>query len=243
MHARRLSGPSETALKWRGVTLDRFDGVGWRKSDRRRSPLRPSPENVFEVSEINGDGNEVEYEVLLEPLATTALFGPHQLREVSGRVQGLERDSDNSVFMRFQSLRRVQYTVRSEVARARVAAFRSHDVRRADSAQFQRYLQLPLNLAPQMAALASRIVDGATDPGEMAEKMETYLRNNYQYTLNLNWAPGNQPISTFLFQEKSGHCEYFASSMAILLRTVGVPTRIVNGFLMGEYNQIGRAHV
>jgi protein-glutamine gamma-glutamyltransferase len=61
--------------------------------------------------------------------------------------------------------------------------------------------------------------------------------------LDLTWRPGLQPISTFLFGAKSGHCEYFASAMALLLRAAGVPTRLVNGFLMGEYNPVGQDYI
>jgi protein-glutamine gamma-glutamyltransferase len=69
------------------------------------------------------------------------------------------------------------------------------------------------------------------------------LKRNYKYTLNLTWTPGAQPISTFLFDSKSGHCVYFASAMAILLRSAGIPTRLVNGFLMGEYNPVGGDYI
>jgi len=55
--------------------------------------------------------------------------------------------------------------------------------------------------------------------------------------------PGDQPIATVLFNARTGHCEYFASSMAILLRAAGVPTRLVNGFLTGEYNPIGDDYI
>src|SRR5262249_38312627 len=55
--------------------------------------------------------------------------------------------------------------------------------------------------------------------------------------------PGSQPVSTFLFETKSGHCEYFASAMALLLRASGIPTRMVNGFLMGEYNPVGDDYI
>src|SRR5207302_4337115 len=68
-------------------------------------------------------------------------------------------------------------------------------------------------------------------------------KREYKYTLELTWDPGDQPISTFLFSAKAGHCEYFASSMAILLRAAGIPTRIVNGFLMGEYNPVGDDYI
>src|SRR6185436_13828106 len=76
-----------------------------------------------------------------------------------------------------------------------------------------------------------------------AVRVEGYLRGKFEYTLSLTWDPGKQPLSTFLFQQKKGHCEYFASAMAVLLRSVDVPTRLVNGFLMGEYNPIGDAYI
>jgi hypothetical protein len=75
--------------------------------------------------------------------------------------------------------------------------------------------------------------------GEKASLIEAYLRKNYKYTLNLTWNPGPQPLNTFLFDAKNGHCEYFASAMAILARAAGIPTRLVNGFLTGEYNPVG----
>jgi hypothetical protein len=73
--------------------------------------------------------------------------------------------------------------------------------------------------------------------------VEAFLRRNYQYTLSLTWDPGDQPLSAFLFEARSGHCEYFASAMAVLLRAAGVPTRLVNGFLMGEYNPVGDVYI
>ena len=47
------------------------------------------------------------------------------------------------------------------------------------------------------------------------------------------------PVETFLFQKREGHCEYFASALALLLRLEGVPARVVNGFMGGEYNKVG----
>jgi hypothetical protein len=78
---------------------------------------------------------------------------------------------------------------------------------------------------------------------EKASLVEAHLKRNYRYTLDLTWKAGNQPVTTFLFEAKAGHCEYFASAMAILLRSAGIPTRIVNGFLMGEYNPVGDDYI
>jgi hypothetical protein len=102
-----------------------------------------------------------------------------------------------------------------------------------------RYLQLPENLDPRVRELAADIVGGAVGAMDKAARVESHLKANYAYSLQLDWEPGPQPVSTFLLSAKRGHCEYFASSMAVLLRASGVPTRLVNGFLMGEYNAIG----
>src|ERR1700730_989963 len=73
--------------------------------------------------------------------------------------------------------------------------------------------------------------------------MESYLRSRYGYTLDLKGKPGNDPLAHFLFETRAGHCEYFASSMTVMLRTLGIPAREVNGFLPGEYNDLVRDYV
>ncbi|HLQ76171.1 MAG TPA: transglutaminase-like domain-containing protein, partial [Terriglobia bacterium] len=107
----------------------------------------------------------------------------------------------------------------------------------------RRYLQLPANLDPRVTALARDITTGGSTPADKASRIEAYLRKNYKYTLNLTWAPGIEPLNTFLFDAKNGHCEYFASAMAILSRAAGIPTRLVNGFQMGEFNPVGSDYI
>jgi len=106
-----------------------------------------------------------------------------------------------------------------------------------------RYLQLPEDLDPRIVQLAKDITAKGKSTFEKASLVEGYLKRFYAYSLNLTWDPGPQPLATFLFKAKAGHCEYFASSMAILLRAAGVPTRLINGFLMGEYNPVGDDYI
>src|SRR5262249_36808620 len=106
-----------------------------------------------------------------------------------------------------------------------------------------RYLQLPGNLDPRVTQLSNQITAKGTSPLQKASLLEAYLKRNYRYTLSPTWTPGDQPLSKFLFEAKTGHCEYFSSSMAILLRTAGIPTRLINGFLMGEYNPVGEDYI
>src|SRR5439155_3628022 len=240
---RQISGTPFAVLKWRGIALDRFDGRNWAKTARRRFPLRMTADGEYSIPRITHVEEADRYEIFLEPLATTTLFGPHQVRALSGALQGVEYDDDDSVYLRLPMAQRIQYEVVSDIPdRARMFADSSTEDRIPDDLP-ARYLQLPRDIDPQIEQLAKQITANGKSIIEKASLVEGYLKRNYRYTLTLSWAPGPQPLSTFLFQAKAGHCEYFASSMAILLRAAGIPTRLVNGFLMGEYNPVGSDYI
>jgi len=242
MHVRQISGPPFAAVKWRGIALNHFDGRSWLKTNRRRSLLRPQLSGEYSIRPVVDPSAASRYQILLEPLSTNTLFGPYQVLEVSGRMQDVEYDSDDSIYLRFPPAQRIQYQVVSEIPNYRMPAASSSEGSIPDTIQ-ARFLQLPHDIDPRIAQLARQITANGKSTFERASLVEGYLKRNYQYTLNLTWAPGPQPLSTFLFEAKKGHCEYFASSMAILLRAIGIPTRLVNGFLLGEYNPVGGDYI
>jgi transglutaminase-like putative cysteine protease len=245
MHARQLAGTPFSVLKWRGIALDRFDGSNWSKTDRKRRQVVPSPDGDYRLRPVTQARDSVRYEILLEPLATNTLFGPHQVRSVSGRLNGIgvETDGADSIYMRVSTPRRVKYEVLSELANRAGMVGESRKEGTIPPDIGARYLQLPDEFDPRITQLARQITDKGDSTIEKASMVEYHLKRNYAYTLELNWTPGPQPVATFLFEAKSGHCEYFASSMAVLLRAAGIPTRIVNGFLMGEYNAVGGDYI
>jgi len=98
---------------------------------------------------------------------------------------------------------------------------------------------IPENLDPRIKALALEIVGDETDALARATLIGDYLRTEYAYTRVPRDAGETLPLSAFLFERKTGHCEYFASAQAILLRTLAVPTRLVNGFAGGEVDPVG----
>jgi len=73
--------------------------------------------------------------------------------------------------------------------------------------------------------------------------IEIYLRTRFGYTLQLPRVLPHDPLANFLFERKQGHCEYFASAMAVMLRTLRIPSRVVNGFQTGEYNDLTSQYV
>ncbi|HEX6201973.1 MAG TPA: DUF3488 and transglutaminase-like domain-containing protein, partial [Thermoanaerobaculia bacterium] len=93
-------------------------------------------------------------------------------------------------------------------------------------------------VSPRMISLAATV--GGTGPAaERAERLERYLIDNYEYTLDLVGRPGDEAIEAFLFEDRRGHCEYFASSLVLLLRSQGIHARLVTGFLGAERNALG----
>jgi hypothetical protein len=88
-------------------------------------------------------------------------------------------------------------------------------------------------LAPEVQELAVGITEGLLTPEDKARAVEAHLRTEYSYSLSGMGRIGPDPMSWFLLRSKSGHCEYFAGAMVVLLQSVGVPARMVGGYSGG----------
>jgi transglutaminase-like putative cysteine protease len=101
------------------------------------------------------------------------------------------------------------------------------------------YLTVPLSTSERVTALARSLTkDHPTTAGKV-QAITEWLRQTHTYTTNLRRNPQvADPLEDFLFHQTAGHCEYFASATAILLRLAGVPSRVVYGFLGGEWNDL-----
>jgi hypothetical protein len=103
-----------------------------------------------------------------------------------------------------------------------------------------RYLALPPRLSGRARDLARRWVGTETDPYRQAKAIETRLRDDYSYDLDSPSGAAEDPLDHFLFVSRRGHCEFYSTAMAILLRTLDVPTRNATGFIGGTYNSFGK---
>ncbi|MBS7657522.1 hypothetical protein KEJ33_06335, partial [Candidatus Bathyarchaeota archaeon] len=98
------------------------------------------------------------------------------------------------------------------------------------------YLQLPDNITNRTKELAYSITQGIETPYQKICALESYLRQNYEYDIDYNRAPdGWEPIDWFLFEEKKGVCTQFNTALAILARSVGIPCRVVVGYLIDAH--------
>jgi hypothetical protein len=102
-----------------------------------------------------------------------------------------------------------------------------------------RYVSLPPGLPQRVRTLAADWTQGATTPLDQARAIERHLRTDYTYDLDSPAGAARNPLDDFLFDTRRGHCQFYSTAMAVLLRTQGIPTRNVTGFIGGTYNRFG----
>ena len=221
--------------KWRGVTLDYFDGKSWSKRIRGNTNEFPYAKQ-FQIRETPPKMQLIEYQVLLEPASTNYLFTLDRIAWLSGNLYPVRFDPvDDSITAGYRVNRRLNYQAVS--MQAAIAAPPEPIESKAKKAQ-SGYLQLPA-LDGRIPRLARDITAHATTTEEKAAQIESYLQRNYSYSLDADLVESPQPLSRFLFENRKGHCEYFSTAMVILLRTLGIPARVVNGLRGGDYNTVG----
>ncbi len=91
--------------------------------------------------------------------------------------------------------------------------------------------------------LAHSLTQSIRRPYEKIRTIEQYLKENYRYSLEVEASAKEAPIDDFLFTQKKGYCEQYATAMVLLLRAVGIPARLVTGFLAGEWNPYGQYYI
>ncbi len=259
MRVRVDGGPARMQnVRWRGIALTTFDGKRWFTEAHEPIAITPNPDGWYTFGMVppplRQNSRALRYTVLLEPMASDALFVATQADRVRGRFsaeagptgQSLRRsylvvDKTGSLFNPFHNFTNQRYEGISYAPAAPPQLLRAAS---ADYPEIIRetYLQLP-RLDPRIPPLARQVTARAATPYDKAAAIETYLRRTYGYTLDLSGPPPEDPLAHFLFERRAGHCEYFATAMTVMLRSLGVPARYVNGFLPGEYNDVGGDYI
>ena len=238
-------------LHWRGVSLANFDGHAW-TNPRDASSLPRRPDTSFALP---SDGRAprsyataslqreklIHYKVLMEPIGTNVFFVAPWAFSLRGDYRLIAGDSGGAVYDYDFQHAITRYEATSDIATPTApqlrAAGRNYPAKIAGV-----YLRLP-GIDPRVPKLASQITNSAKTDYDRAIVLENFLRTRFGYTLQLPQEEANDPIANFLFERKQGHCEYFASSMAVMLRTLGIPSRVVNGFRSSEFNDITGSYV
>jgi hypothetical protein len=254
-----------TDLKWRGVALAHFDGKVWSNPGLRMEPFTSNSRSDPEVrltgmgrynltrAQINArnlptDAGDVHalrplsYKVLMEPIGTNVLFMAPVPIGVQGRMMLIGVDDSGAVYNHDRSRMTESYSASSLWGQPSAERL-ERPAGKAPNDITIIYLQLPPRVDRRVEELAQQITVGAGSDFEKASAIELYLRTRYGYSLQMATTPPPDPLAYFLFERKEGHCEYFASAMAVMLRTLGIPARMVNGFRGGEYNDLTGSYI
>jgi len=208
-----------------GMRYTTFSGRQWLvAAGRPESVYASSGIDSFVMSEQQPDTLTTVY---LEPTGTDVVFGLEHMTGLRGQFQYLRRDAEGNLFTDAPYYKTIRYDV-SSLDRDTVPVD-SLVARR--QALLDRYLQVP-ELSQAFREVAARVVRGLT-VRDKAGATRDYLLANYDYSLD----PTATSVEDFVVNRRTGYCEHFATSMALLLRAEGVYARLVSGFVATEWNK------
>lgn len=229
-------------LKWRGVALDEFTGRSWKKSaEARRVEQKFVERGFFRLGTTEALQRLTTQTVFLEPIDSAVLFAAPRALAIQGDFPFIRVDREGSIQSRPHDLDRILYKVISDTTAPPPEKLRRDFM--PTLATHIRYLQRPESLDPRIEAYTNAVIANANarNSYDQAKAIESHLRRDFGYTLEMK-ASGPDPLADFLFNVRAGHCEYFSTAMAIMLRTQNIPARVINGFLPGEYNEAAAAY-
>jgi len=223
---------------WRGVNLDYYDGKTW------YSTMSPAWQSL----NLHGQGAHlftvpapremIVQDIYMESFNSPVIFTYGIPLEIEGTFQKIQMDQGYSLKTLDKHTGPRRYTVIADIGNPKTNYPHPLHVN-SRNIYPNRFLQLP-KISSRTRKLAQSLVDNTEPEIIKARKILKYLKNNYGYSLDMKRKTHESALDEFLFVRKEGHCEYFASAMAVLLRLNGIPSRIINGFSGTEWNDLGQ---
>ncbi len=232
--------PAAPVHYWRGLAFETYTGRGWQNSESALSD-RSANEAVMPVATVGFITITQSVEILV-PRADV-LYATNQPYTVSlgYRVQAAGSDDFTALTLRDPPLGNIAYSVLSHVPNLGEEDLRSAPVT-YPAWVTRRYLQLPSSLPQRVTDLSRQLTAKASTPYDKAIAIQTYLRT-LPYDPKILLPAGDfDAVDYFLFLQK-GYCDYFGTTMAVMLRAAGVPARIARGYLPGEYDWTDHKYV
>lgn len=253
-----VEAPPGRRYYWRSRVFDTYEGGRWLPAADTRLTDPQSPLNVVHEAYVEGAREPVQQVFTIGLRASRLIYAAPQvssvdlptrtdLRYIGGDGQFLNpetRDGSpaamNISVVRPASVldRGESYAAVSLMSSASASQLRQAPVSYPPWVQ-SLYLYVSPSVTPRTQDLARLIVQeaGATNPYDQAKAVETWLRQNIRYNEAIPQPPRSQdPVDWFLFDLGEGYCNYYASAMITMLRSLGIPARMAAGFAQGTWN-------
>jgi len=231
-------------MYFRGAAFDRYTGRAWVNTLAAHKTLPRADDGVFSVSlneQANDHGQRIVQDVLIEALDTSVLFGLPFVKEFRANVQSVQGDGQGGYSVPYPPPTRFRYTAVSVPTRLTLADEKAVALE-YPPAVLESFVRLS-SVNARIADLANSVTRNAGTVYEKVVAVERHLLSSYRYSLEIEKAPTGTPLEDFLFVRKTGYCEHYATAMVVMLRTLGIPARLVTGFLTGEWNNFGRYYI
>ncbi len=238
MHVRMFTPDPPGALMWRGAALSDFDGRRWANVNPRKTrvPMSNGQADLGDHPRVRG--LRLNYAVAFDSAESNTLFFAGLPERVDLRETRLMETEDGDYSVTGRIVPGFRYEAYTLLPAPPIAAPPRVPPPILPLSERERFMQLPAALDQRIPALARSLAGGAGSDLAKAQAIEARLRRDYGYTLKLPDSEIADPLANFLFTRKKGHCEYFASAMAVMLRTLGIPSRLATGFHGGEFNSL-----
>jgi transglutaminase-like putative cysteine protease len=228
---------------WRVRTYDRFQDNQWQSTATLTETFKPDQASLPMVDNL-GLSNEF---IFRSPRANLAVLvtPAHPIWVSRPAVLSYTTVSENEIDpLMFQTIAPIQageqYIVHANIYNPTVFQLRQAGALYPAWVK-DRYLQLPEDLSPLITELALRITGDAETPYDQTIAITDYLRTTITYADTIETPPvGTDLLAWFLFNSQAGFCKYYATAEVILLRSAGIPARLVVGFAQGEYESPDR---
>lgn len=240
---------------WRGAAFDRWNGRTWTATGTGSQPLATGGDAAYVSPELGapagGPGDVEAAEPQLHQTVTVVgtgmdlVVGARVMRTLYLPVGATEDPTDGSVTT-VEPLRPGDvYSVVSRRPLVTEDALRKHDPRATglEPAFADRFLQLP-SVPDRVLALAREVTAASPTTYDAIRDLEAWMGNNLTYTLDIPPLPdGVDAVEQFLFVDRAGFCQQIASSLAVMLRSIGVPARVAVGFVPGDRDAVSGEYV
>jgi transglutaminase-like putative cysteine protease len=226
---------------WRGVTYDVYTGRSWANSER--IPVDRNAGQTPIVGQSTQYGYTLTQQVEIVAPRADIIYAASEPLVVDQpyRVQSLGDEDFSALYMRRTPLTSAKYVVTSTVTRVGIDDLRNAPTDYPDWVE-KRYLQLPKTMPDRVVNFAQELTANAPTPYDKAMAIQDYLRQ-LPYDRSIRLPEGDFDAADYFLFIRKGYCDYFGTVMAVLLRTVGVPARLVNGYFTGEYNFVNKYYM
>jgi len=228
-------------IYWRGVALDYFDGIFWsQRYKNKKARITKNYDGLF-VLKKNNKNNLAIQEIIAQPMDTNVLFSANMPVALGDMPFRNLYSVNNSYYHNGNFTNNIKYNAYSDLTIYDKELLINETLSHPENIKLK--YSGSFKVSTKIHELSRKIYKETNSQYENVKNVEEYLKNNLKYTRVLENSGNSTPLDQFLFEGIEGHCEYFASAMVVLLRTMQIPSRLVTGFVGGEYNPMGEYYL